>query len=313
MKIYNQVKLVATAILGLGAAVSTYGQQDPQYTHYMYNTNMINPAYAASKDNLSIFGMYRAQWVGLDGAPKTATVSATTPIGDRGLAMGINFTNDRLGIMDENTISIDLAYSIDLNYEYKLAFGLKGSANLLSVDYTKAIIHNPNDPISQTNISNKFTPNVGAGVYLYSDRSYLGISVPNFIEADRYDDNDMGGDKIMRQKMHFYLMGGYVFDLNESLKFKPAFLLKAVQGAPLQADITANFLIKEKLTLGAAYRWDAALSALVGFQVTEGLFVGYSYDAETTKLRNYNSGSHEVFLKFDLFNRKRRVNTPRFF
>ncbi|AJA67461.1 hypothetical protein MODO_3766 [Myroides odoratimimus] len=310
MNIQQNIKKIGISLFALGCFSQMQAQQDPQYTQYMYNANMINPAYAGSRGTLNVFGMYRTQWVGLDGAPKTANVSVSTPLGESGLGLGVNFTNDRLGAMDENNISVDLAYAIDLNADYKLAFGLKATANLLSVDYTKLNIHNPTDPVSQENLNNKFNPNIGAGVYLYSDKAYVGLSVPNFLTTDRYDDNDI---TTMRQKMHFYLMGGYVFDVSENLLFKPAALVKAVSGAPLQVDLTANFLMYDKFTLGAAYRWDASVSALAGFQVNDNLFVGYSYDFETTALQRYNSGSHEIFLRFELFNRRSTINAPRFF
>ncbi|MFM9403587.1 type IX secretion system membrane protein PorP/SprF [Myroides odoratimimus] len=310
MNIQQNIKKIGISLFALGCFSQMQAQQDPQYTQYMYNANMINPAYAGSRGTLNVFGMYRTQWVGLDGAPKTANVSVSTPLGEGGLGLGVNFTNDRLGAMDENNISVDLAYAIDLNADYKLAFGLKATANLLSVDYTKLNIHNPTDPVSQENLNNKFNPNIGAGVYLYSDKAYVGLSVPNFLTTDRYDDNDI---TTMRQKMHFYLMGGYVFDVSENLLFKPAALVKAVSGAPLQVDLTANFLLYDKFTLGAAYRWDASVSALAGFQVNDNLFVGYSYDFETTALQRYNSGSHEIFLRFELFNRRSTINAPRFF
>ncbi|MEC4027956.1 PorP/SprF family type IX secretion system membrane protein [Myroides odoratimimus] len=310
MNIQQNIKKIGISLFALGCFSQMQAQQDPQYTQYMYNANMINPAYAGSRGTLNVFGMYRTQWVGLDGAPKTANVSVSTPLGESGLGLGVNFTNDRIGAMDENNISVDLAYAIDLNADYKLAFGLKATANLLSVDYTKLNIHNPTDPVSQENLNNKFNPNIGAGVYLYSDKAYVGLSVPNFLTTDRYDDNDI---TTMRQKMHFYLMGGYVFDVSENLLFKPAALVKAVSGAPLQVDLTANFLFYDKFTLGAAYRWDASVSALAGFQVNDNLFVGYSYDFETTALQRYNSGSHEIFMRFELFNRRSTINAPRFF
>ncbi|WP_121967439.1 type IX secretion system membrane protein PorP/SprF [Myroides sp. N17-2] len=314
MSIQQNIKKLGISLLLIGCFQTMQAQQDPQYTQYMYNTNMINPAYAGSRGTLNVFGMYRTQWVGLDGAPKTANVSVSTPLGESGLGLGVNFTNDRIGAMDENNISVDLSYAIDLNADYKLAFGLKGTANLLSVDYTKLNIHNPTDPNSQENINNKFNPNIGAGLYLYSDRAYLGLSVPNFLTTDRYKDNDRETEvATMRQKAHFYLMGGYVFDLSEKVLFKPAALVKAVSGAPLQVDLTANFLLYDKVTLGAAYRWDAAVSALAGFQVNENMFIGYSYDFDTTNLKHYNSGSHEILLRFELFNRRSTINAPRFF
>lgn len=310
MKLRDIIRGFGYATVVFCSISQMYGQQDPQYTQYMYNTININPAYAGSRGVMSIFGLYRTQWVGLDGAPKTAAFSINTPINNSKLGLGLSFVNEAIGAMDENAISADLSYTIDLGERYKLAFGIKGTANLLNVDYTKLNQYNPNDPMLANNIENEFTPNIGAGVYLHSEKTYIGLSVPNFLETERYDDNIVSTAK---QKMHFYLMGGHVFDLSPSLKFKPAFLVKAVSGAPLQADITANFMFVDKFVIGGAYRWDAAFSGLVGFQVTDGLFVGYSYDAETTKLAHYNSGSHEIFLRFELFNRFNRITTPRFF
>lgn len=303
------VKLCLGLILACGIH-TVQAQQDPQYTQYMYNTIQVNPAYAGSRGVMSVFGLYRTQWVGLEGAPKTAAFSVNTPLGDSKLGLGVSFLNDRLGAMDENNISIDLSYTIDVSESYKLGFGVKGTANLLNVDYTKLNRYNPNDPMFATNVENQFSPNIGAGLYVYSEKTYFGFSIPNFLESDRYDDNEYA---TMKQKMTYYFIGGHVFDLSPSLKFKPAFLAKAVSGAPLQVDLTANFMINEKFVIGGAYRWDAAFSGLVGFQISDGLFLGYSYDAETTKLANYNSGSHEVFLRFELFNRYNRITSPRFF
>ncbi len=305
-RIYYGLSLVVLSFLSHQA----HAQQDPQYTHYMYNHSNINPAYAGSTEGLQLFGLYRTQWVGLDGAPKTATLSATTPLGTSGLGLGVNFTNDRIGVMNENTLSIDLSYAISLNYNYKLAFGLKGSGSLLDVTYSDLNIYDGTDPVAGTDITNSFTPNLGAGLFLYSDKSYVGVSAPNLFTQSRYDDNQLN---TLNQKLHLYVTGGYVFDLNSNLKFKPAAMIKMKEGSPLQVDVSANFMFMEKFTLGAAYRWDAAVSGLVGFQVSKNLMLGYSYDADTTRLAHYNSGSHEVFLRFNLFNNHKRIAAPRFF
>ena len=310
MRLKKTTRTVFLLSLGLVGITQTYAQQDPQYTQYMYNHSNINPAYAGSREGLQIFGLYRTQWVGLEGAPKTATLSVNTPLGDSGLGLGVNFVNDHLGVMDDNTLSVDLSYAIDLNHQYKLAFGLKGSANLLDVNYSKLHIYNPTDPVAEDDIKNEFSPNIGAGLFLYSDKAYVGLSAPHLLTRSRYDDNEV---RTLRQKMHMYLTGGYVFDLNPNLKFKPAAMVKMEQGSPLQMDVSANFMFLDKFTLGAAYRWDAAVSGLVGFQVSESIFVGYSYDAETSKLARYNSGSHEIFMRFSLFNSYKRVAAPRFF
>lgn len=301
-----KTKLI-TLILGL-IGMMGYSQQDSQYTQYMYNTININPAYAGSREVLSIFGLHRSQWIGLDGAPTTNAFSINSPIGDSSFGIGLSFVNDRIGPANESAISADLSYAIQMSDNYKLAFGLKGTANLFNLDVNKLRIQDQNDPQFQ-NLSNDFSPNVGAGIYLYSDKFYAGLSVPNFFETNHYKDNSVS---ITQEKLHYYFITGYVFDVGENLKIKPSILAKAVEGAPLQADGSLNFLIYDKLTLGAAYRWDAAWSALAGFQISNSIFIGYGYDRETTRLQNYNSGSHEIFLRFELFSNSKML-TPRFF
>jgi type IX secretion system PorP/SprF family membrane protein len=290
-------------------SIESFAQQDAQYTQYMYNTINVNPAYAGSRGVLSVFGLHRTQWVGLDGAPTTNAVSVNSPIENSNLGVGLSLVNDKIGPTVENAVSADISYTIPTSETYKLSFGIKGTANIFNLDVNKLNPQHSGDPLLQ-NLDNEFSPNLGAGVYLHSDKLYLGLSVPNFFETRRYDDNDIA---VYKERMNLYFIGGYVFDLSSSLKFKPAFLAKAVEGAPLQVDVSGNFLFNEKFMLGAAWRWDAAVSAMAGFQITEGLFIGYGYDLETTKLANYNSGSHEVFLRFELFKKQEKIVSPRFF
>lgn len=290
-------------------SVMCSAQQDAQYTQYMYNTISVNPAYAGSRGLLSVFGLYRTQWVGLDGAPQTSTFSVNTPLRNGNLGVGASLVNDKIGPTNENTLSADLSYTIPTSDEFKLSFGIKATANLFNIDVSKLSFEHQDDPQFQ-NLQNKFTPNIGAGVYWHSDRAYVGFSVPNFIETNRYDDNEVA---IFKDKINYYLMGGYVFDLNYYTKFKPAVLTKMVQGAPLQVDVSGNFMFYDKFTVGLAYRWSASLSAMAGFQVSEGLYVGYGYDHETTRLRRFNSGSHEIFLRFEFFNNYSKIISPRFF
>jgi type IX secretion system PorP/SprF family membrane protein len=287
--------------------VFSYAQQDAQFTQYMYNTINVNPAYAGSRGALSMFALHRTQWVGLDGAPVTNTVSLNTPLNESNLGLGVSIINDEIGPTTENTISADLSYTIPTSDTWNLSFGIKATANLFDLDATKL----PNvvpDPSLQN--YSKFSPNIGAGVYWHSDNAYIGFSIPNFIESQRYDDNEVA---IFKERMSYYLIGGYVFNLNDTVKFKPAFLTKLIQGAPLQVDVSGNFMFFDKFMLGVSYRWSAALSAMVGFQVSDGLYVGYGYDRETTNLDNYNSGSHEIFLRYEIFKNNDRITTPRFF
>ncbi|TDE41530.1 type IX secretion system membrane protein PorP/SprF [Flavobacterium rhamnosiphilum] len=301
-----KTRILLFALLFTG--VVSYAQQDAQFSQYMYNTINVNPAYAGSRGALSIFALHRTQWVGLDGAPVTNAVSMNTPLNGSNLGLGVSVINDRIGPTTENTISADLSYTVLTSETFKLSFGVKATANLFDLNVNRL---NPvDDDPSLHDFNNKFTPNIGAGIYYHSDKAYVGFSVPNFIETNRYDDNEVA---IFKEKINYYLIAGYVFDLSNFAKFKPALLTKMIEGAPLQVDISGNFMFNEKFVVGIAYRWSAAMSAMVGFQATEGLYIGYGYDLETTNLDNYNSGSHEIFLRYELFSNKNKITTPRFF
>lgn len=292
-----------------------YAQQDAQFTQYMYNTVNVNPAYAGSRNSMSVFALHRTQWVGLDGAPVTNQASINTPIEGSNIGLGLSILNDKIGPSDESDISVDFSYSINTSDRYKLSFGLKATANLLNIDFNKLTQYDSGDNIFSVNVDNKLSPNIGVGLYYHSDASYIGISAPNLLETSHFDRYAGSGSNshIATEKIHYYLIAGHVFDLSGSVKFKPSLLTKLVQGAPLQVDVSGNFLINEKFMAGIAYRWSAAVSAMVGFQVSDSWFIGYGYDLETTKLANYNSGSHEIFLRYELFNKYDKIISPRFF
>ncbi|URC11310.1 MULTISPECIES: type IX secretion system membrane protein PorP/SprF [unclassified Flavobacterium] len=294
----------------LFCSTAGFAQQDAQFTQYMYNTININPAYAGSRGAMSIFGLYRTQWVGLDGAPETSSFSLNTPINNN-VGLGISLVNDKIGPTNENNISADFSYSIQTSATAKLSFGIKGSANIFKLDPTKLNPEHQGDTQFQ-DFQNKFAPNIGAGVYWHTDKAYVGLSVPNFIQTTRYDDNDYS---IYKDRINYYFIAGYVFNLNryETIKFKPALMTKMVEGSPLQVDASANFMFNDKFVIGVAYRWSASFSALAGFQITDSMYLGYSYDRETTRLVNYNSGSHEIFLRFEFLKNYSRITSPRFF
>ncbi len=289
-----------------------FAQQESQYTQYMYNTMMFNPGYAGSRGVGSFFGLYRTQWVGLEGAPKTATLSYHTPIKEKNVGLGFSLFHESIGPQQENTFSVDFSYTLNLGNS-KLAFGLKGSAALFQLDVNKLNLYDGLD-YSFTGDHSVFSPNIGAGLYWYTDKYYLGFSVPNLLETQVFRRNDTNREvSVLKNTQHYYLIGGYVFDLSESIKFKPAALSKISYGAPLQLDLSANFMFNEKFVLGAAWRWSAAVSAMAGFQINDRWFIGYGYDFETTELSRYNSGSHEIFLRYELMKVYRKVVSPRFF
>ena len=290
-------------------------QQDSQYTNYMYNTQVINPAYAGSREQLSALLLYRNQWVGLDGAPETYNFGIHKAM-ERAprLGIGLNFFKDAIGPADESNITADVSYSIPVNREAStlLAFGVKAGINLLNIDYNKLTLKHPGDQVFQYNINSRLSPTICVGLFLHDNNKwYVGLSSPNLLETTHYDDIKVSN---VTEKMHFFATAGYVFDLSSNTKFKPAVMAKIVSGAPLALDGSANFLFNDKLTLGVAYRWDAAISGLAAFQISDGLLIGYSYDYGLQELVNYNSGSHEVFLRFELGRAGvGSLITPRFF
>ncbi len=318
-KRYIAIFILALVVLGLRTE-NAVAQQDAQYTQYMYNTLSINPAYAGSRGGVSILGLHRSQWVGLDGAPRTQTISIHSPVGEsRRVGLGLNIVNDEIFITNETYIDIDFSYTIPTSDRGKLAFGLKGGVHLLDVNYSETNPFQNGDALAtdQANIDNRFSPQVGVGLFYYTDKYYLGLSAPNLLRTEHFDDSDNSNNQnttfLARERVNYYLTSGYVFDITQDFKFKPAGLVKLVSGAPLQVDITANALLYDKLTLGLAYRWSAALSGLVGFQVTDGLMLGFAYDRDTTDLDQFNDGSYEVFLRFEIFKNPKRLLSPRFF
>jgi len=285
-------------------------QQESQYTQYMYNTLTINPGYTGTRGLPTVFGLYRTQWVGFDGAPKTANFSIETPVTENGQGIGFSIINDQIGPSTETILSLSYSYPIQLSATLKMSLGISGSLDFLKVDFNELDIYDPDDPLLSGVLAD-VSPNIGAGVYLHSEQWYFGVSIPQILETKFYDDVKVS---VASQKMHFYAMAGYVFNLSDNTKFKPAAMVKAVSGAPIAVDISANFLFMDKLTLGAAYRWDASVSGMAGFQISSGLNIGYAYDYDITDIGNYNSGTHEIFLRFDLFTRSQyRLVSPRFF
>ncbi|AIY15081.1 PorP/SprF family type IX secretion system membrane protein [Cellulophaga baltica] len=308
-------KYLIIALFVFAGTTTLSAQQDAQYTQYMYNTISVNPAYAGSRGVLSIAALHRSQWVGLDGAPTTQTLNLHTPVSRR-VGLGLSIVNDEIGNGTNQDTYFDAAfsYTIPTSEEGKLSFGLKAGGHFLNIDFSK--LRNYGAESNLPNVDNKFSPNFGAGVYYHTNNFYSGLSVPNFLQTEHFDSAGTNSSSFLaEERLNIYFITGYVFDLNPNLKFKPAALVKAVKGAPLQIDVSANFLINDKFSVGAAYRWDAAVSLLAGFQISEQLMLGLAYDKETTDLgaTRFNDGSFEVFLRYEFLTRYKKVITPRFF
>ncbi|WP_350291398.1 type IX secretion system membrane protein PorP/SprF [uncultured Croceitalea sp.] len=313
-------KRILLPILFIGITIQgLVAQQDAQYTQYMFNTLSVNPAYAGSRGQLTFAGLYRSQWIGLNGAPETFTINLHSPIRNSRLGYGVSVVNDNIGdgTVQETYLDAVISYTLDVSQNAKLSFGLKGGGNMLSLDFSK-LRNFDEEVVQQDNIDNQFSPNFGLGVYYHNDKFYAGFSAPNILETEFFDNNSTDANNVnflAAERINFYFITGYVFDLNGNLKFKPALLTKAVGGAPLQVDISANFLFADRFSFGAAYRWDAAVSALAGFQITDQIMLGLAYDKETTELgtRRFNDGSFEIFLRLELLKKFQKTVSPRFF
>ncbi|WP_179006687.1 PorP/SprF family type IX secretion system membrane protein [Winogradskyella forsetii] len=307
-------KIISIVILFLSVSTA-FSQQLPQFTQYMFNTISINPAYAGSRETLSIVGLHRSQWVGFDGGPETQTLSIHAPLRNENMGLGVSFINDQLGYENFSYLYADYSYTLKISEKTKLALGLKAGMTHYFID--QELLTDPSVVNDQyfNDVSNRWSPNVGAGLYLHSQRWYAGLSAPRILNTD-YNKGRQGSlDYVALERISYYLTAGYVFDLSESTKLKPSVLLKATNGAPLSFDASANFLFNEKLWLGAAYRvnqYAAALGGIADFQVSKQFRVGYAYEYPLSDIAPYTSGTHEILLMFEVFKSK-RIKSPRYF
>lgn len=310
LKMKYSIKII---LFLFGVSLSVNAQQDAQYTQYMYNMSLINPAYTTSDESTINMGLiHRNQWVGVNGAPKTSSLWFHSALSNK-IEVGLSIVNDNIGdVVKENNIYADFAYKIDFEDSGILSFGLKAGMTLFDVNFDGFNLEDNSDFVhSFENISETFF-NVGAGVYYNTDRLYIGFSAPNMVKSVHLSEDN--GEYQGVEEIHYYLTGGYVLDLSEQFKLKPAFMAKAVKGAPISLDITANVLFNEKFELGVGYRVNDAFSVMAGFRVTQELRIGYAYDHTTSNLGAYSSGSHEVLILYNLNTLRRGYDkSPRFF
>lgn len=302
--------LIVVAIL-LNPLFRIAAQQDVQFSQYMFNTLAFNPAYAGSAELLNASALYRAQWVGFDGAPQTQTLTANTPLKNKSIALGGMLFNDVLGPVQTFGLYGDFVYRIDFARS-KLAFGLKAGFDIFQAKFTDLDIVDGIDPSFTSNIKNKFLPNAGFGVYFYSRMYYIGFSAPKLIRNSIYDpvgEQPANG----KQEISSYFTAGYVFTLSQDIKFKPAVLFKFVQNAPGQLDINLNFLFVERFWFGIMYRPTSAWGILTQFQITDQLRFGYSLDFSTYQIQTYNNGTHEFMLSYDFGYSRTKIRSPRYF
>ncbi len=301
--------LIALALLTF---VDVKAQQDPQYTQYMYNMSIMNPAYAGSKENMTGGVLYRKQWLDIEGAPTTGTFFINSPVG-KNVGLGLSAINDKIGPVEETNLYADFSYTLNLGGDRRLAFGLKGGGTFHKVGLFSQIgdghVPDLNDPAFQQNSSKSFL-NMGSGFFYYTNKYYVAVSVPNMLKSSYLD---VSGRRFGTETLHYFITGGYVFDINPDLKFKPSTMIKSALHAPVSIDLSANFLFKDKFEVGGTYRLQDSFGAMVNYAVTPNLRVGYAYDHIVSDLNITTPSSHEIMILFNLNFPKKVSQSPRYF
>lgn len=307
--------IIGLAIIG---GFTANAQQDAMFTHYAFNTLAINPGYAGSRDALTITGLHRSQWVGFDGAPTTQTLTAHMPFMNDKIGVGLSILNDAIGPINQTSFYADFAYKLPIGEKGKLAFGLKGGINLMQGGLnTLALDDGTPDDAFANNIQSDILPNFGFGLYYSTTKWYVGLSTPKLLENDFTSNSTSGNVNAGSEQRHFFAIAGTVYDLTEdgSLKIKPTTFIKVTAGAPIEADLTAMLIIKDKVEVGLMGRTGDAVGLLLGYNFTDQLRFGYSFDwSFVNRTGRYNAGSHEVMLRYDFIMKdKGRIRSPRYF
>lgn len=304
-RIYSTILVLFLVVLEM------HSQQDPHYTQYMYNMNVINPAYAGSKENLTMGLLYRKQWIEIEDAPTTFSFSGSMPVG-KNVGMGLSVISDKIGPVEENNVYGDFSYTLNLGGEHRLAFGIKAGVTFQKIGLNSLIQPTlPNlDDDAFAEDTNNTKLNIGTGLFYYTDHYYLAFSVPNMLKTVHLDYN---GVKYGNEVQHYFLTGGYVFDLNPNLKFKPFAMVKSAFNSPTSFDVSTNFLFNEKFEVGATYRLEDSFGAMLNYAISPNVRIGYAYDHIVSDLNITTPSSHELILLFDLNFPKKVSRSPRYF
>jgi len=296
-------------------SVVNNAQQDANYTHYMFNSLSVNPAYAGTSEMLTITGLHRSQWVAFPGAPRSQTITLHTPAFNNQLGLGLSVINDKIGPTSSTSVYGDVNYPLKINEKVNLGIGVKFGINTFVGDFQSLVIEQGGDGIFEENLTTQMVPNFGFGLYLDGQEYFVGLSSPNLLQHDFTRTNNDGEVTQYSQQRHFFLNAGVVMEMNPKVKFIPTSLLKITAGTPIELDVTSRFLFNEKYWLGAMYRTGDALGILAGIQINQQFAVGYSFDFSfTNKTFKYNNGSHELMLRYDFeYSKRTKIRSPRYF
>ena len=308
-------KLIVLCLLTFSATV-LLAQQELMLSQYMFNQMVVNPGYAGSKPYLSADAVYRKQWVDFPGSPTTQAFSIHSPVGLTNMGLGLGVTHDALGIEDKTDIYINYSYHLKLTEQLKLGLGLRGGLALYAAHHERSIYWDPNDPVFPRETQNNTIPNAGVGAFLYHRLWYAGVAIPNLLSFDPSRPLSINTDdaKMIEHKVrHYYITGGYVFEINQDVVLKPSVLTKYTWNAPVEVDINLNALLMERLWLGVSYRTGDSFIGLIGVNITKQLRLGYAHDFTMTDIKDYSDGTHEITLGYDFGFDILKMKTPRYF
>ncbi|MFI5222380.1 MAG: type IX secretion system membrane protein PorP/SprF [Bacteroidia bacterium] len=310
------LKNIIAALALTSGCLALDAQQMPMYTHYMYNTLVVNPAYAGSRDALTVTALDRLQWVGFEGAPSTQTLTLHAPLRNEHIGLGLSVMQDKIGPVSNTSVTGSFAYIMKVSKKAKLSLGLSAGVNMFQANLNTLSLDQQSDPVFLNNVNSRITPDFGFGAYYSRERFYAGVSVPNLIQNSYSQVNEANGNTLIaKEQRHYFFIAGTMLKITDNLAFKPTTLIKVTEAAPVQADLTATFVIMKKLYLGAMFRTGDAMGGLIGVDITDQFHVGYSYDwSYVLSSSRYNSGSHEIILRYDflLFDKK-QIHNPRYF
>lgn len=293
------VKTIINLILIVLFNVIATAQQVPHYTQYLYNMEVLNPAFVGAKSDLSISLLSRQQWSGVDGAPETHTFSINGRLKD-GLGFGTTVVNDQIGLAKTTNINVDASYTIPTSQHGRLSFGIKGGYTFFTNDLLSGVTSD-GDVYASTN--NEFA-NIGFGGLYYNDKFFVGVSIPNLLKSTTFLLEQTASTSEAISIDNYFVVGGAIINVTDNILFKPSTLIKYSPNLPLSVDVNANVIFKDKFETGLSYRYKSAISAVFALHVSKMMRVGYSYDYNLTNLAG-NLSSHEIILRFD-FKLKRK-------
>lgn len=312
-KYMNSITRYILLIIFLIQGFLAHSQQDALFSQYMFNKLVINPGYAGTRGTLTSTIVGRYQWVNLDGAPKTTSLSVHSPLRHERMGVGGYLYNDILGPMQDVGIIASYSYRIPLG-DGQLSFGLQGGIKYNQIDWTKVTYYDETELSQFSNESKRFIPDVNFGMYYYTDTYYIGLSSKHLFEQDFSVIQDGENSVYSKLLRHFYGMAGVAVPLKDQrLVFKPSALVKYVRNAPIQVDINASLLINEVLWVGLSYRTKRAAVFIAEVNINKNFRIGYSFDWFLNELQRYNMGSHEIMIGYDFSIGNTRIRTPRYF